>query len=97
MHLLRLCLDKAILWLERARRTHSFIPHIHASLAAAYALNDQSGQASAALAEARKLSDRYSSITHLKAAPDILASPKLRALAEPTYFAGLRLAGMPEE
>jgi hypothetical protein len=35
----------------------------------------------------------------LKAAPgrQWLEAPKLRAFAETTYFAGLRLAGMPEE
>jgi hypothetical protein len=35
----------------------------------------------------------------LKAAPgyQVLEAPKIRALAEATYFAGLRKAGMPEE
>jgi hypothetical protein len=85
--------------LEKARSSHSWAHRIHASLAAAYALKGEREQASAALAEARKLSDRYSSITHLKAAPgrQWLEAPKLRALAEATYFAGLRRAGMPEE
>jgi hypothetical protein len=34
-----------------------------------------------------------------KTAPgrQLLEAPKIRALAEPTYFAGLRKAGMPEE
>jgi CheY-like chemotaxis protein len=47
----------------------------------------------------RRLSDRYSSIARLKAAPgdQWFRAPKLRAVAETTYFAGLRLAGMPEE
>jgi len=54
--------------------------------------------AAAELAEARKLSDRYSSIASLTAAErEYLASPKNRASAETTYLAGLRLAGMPEE
>jgi TolB-like protein/tetratricopeptide (TPR) repeat protein len=99
VHLLRSRLDEAILWLEKARSTYSWFHPVHASLAAAYALKGQTQQASAALAEARKRSDRYLSITHLKAAPgrQWLEAPKLRAFAETTYFAGLRLAGMPEE
>jgi hypothetical protein len=46
----------------------------------------------------RKLNDRYSNIAALTAAGrEFLASPKNRSLAETTYLAGLRLAGMPEE
>ena len=54
---------------------------------------------SSALGEAQRLSNRYSSIAGLKTAPgrQLLEAPKIRALAEPTYFAGLRKAGMPEE
>jgi hypothetical protein len=40
--------------------------------------------------------DRYSSILRLKSVEDF-GVPKVRALYETTYFAGLRLAGMPEE
>ena len=56
-------------------------------------------RASVALGEARRVSDRYSSIARLKAGSPWLwlKAPRLRALAETTYFAGLRLAGMPEE
>jgi adenylate cyclase len=99
VHLLRSCLDEATLWFEKARSTYSWFHAIHASLAAAYALKGETEQASAALGEARKRSDRYSSITRLKTAPgrQWLEAPKLRALAEATYFEGLRLAGMPEE
>jgi hypothetical protein len=43
------------------------------------------------------LSDgRYSSVACLKAA-QYFGVPKVRALFEATYFAGLRKAGMPEE
>ena len=50
------------------------------------------------LAEARRLSvdGRYSSVTRLKAV-GYFGVPKVRALFEGTFFAGLRLAGMPEE
>lgn len=98
-HLLLSRLEEAILWLEKARNASGWFHHVHASLAAAYALKGKNEQAFAALAEARKRSDRYASISHLKAAPgrQWLEAPKLRALAEPTYFAGLRVAGMPME
>jgi len=51
------------------------------------------------LAEARRLvaDDRYSSIARLKAVVGYWGVPKIRALFEATYFAGLRKAGMPEE
>jgi adenylate cyclase len=99
VHLLRSRLEEAILWLEKARSTWSWLHSVHAALAAAYALKGETDQASAALGEARKRSDRYSSITRLKAAPgrSWFGAPKLRALAEATYFAGLRKAGVPEE
>jgi adenylate cyclase len=98
-HLLLSRLGEAILWLEKARNTYAWFHPVHASLAAAYALKGENEQAFAALAEARKRSDHYASISHLKAAPgrQWLEAPKLRALAEPTYFAGLRAAGMPME
>ena len=56
-------------------------------------------RASAASGEAHKLSDLNSSIARLSAAPgqQWLQRPKIRALAEATYFVGLRKAGMPEE
>ena len=54
--------------------------------------------APAELAEARKLNHdaRYSSIAHLRTTGDF-GVPTVRALYEARYFAGLRLAGMPEE
>jgi hypothetical protein len=72
--------------------------HIHGHLASAYALKGQTERAAAELAEARKQSgdDRYSSIARLKAV-GYWGVPKIRALIEATYFAGLRKAGMPEE
>jgi len=55
-------------------------------------------RAAAELAEARKLSrdGRFSSIARLKATGNF-GVPKFLALAEATYFAGLRKAGVPEE
>jgi len=91
--------DEAVRWFEKARSAYAAVHHILASLAAGYALKGETGRAGVALSEARRLSDRYSSIARLKAAPGTgwLQAPKLRALAETTLFAGLRLAGMPEE
>jgi adenylate cyclase len=99
VHLLKARTDEAVPWFEKARSAHAGIHHIHASLAAGYALKGETGRATVALSEARRLSDRYSSIARLKAAPGKgwFQAPKLRALAETTLFAGLRLAGMPEE
>jgi hypothetical protein len=52
----------------------------------------------AELAHARTLSHdgRYFSIARLKAV-GCLGAPKVRALLEDTFLAGLRKAGMPEE
>ena len=69
----------------------------HAKLAAAYALKGENERAAAELGEARKLvgDDRYSSISRLSRRN--FGVPKVRALVEATYFAGLRKAGVPEE
>ena len=102
IHLLQSRTKEAIGWLERARGANPAHPGIRIDLAAAYALKDKFQLAAAELAEARRLSggDRLSSIAHayLKALPGAWGGvPKIRALFETTYFAGLRKAGMPEE
>jgi TolB-like protein len=99
VYLLKARTDEAVPWFEKARSAHAGLHYIYGSLAAGYALKGETKRASVALKEARRLSDHYSSIVHLKAAPERrwFDAPKLRALAEPTYFAGLRLAGMPDE
>ena len=90
--------DEAIVWLDKAHNADPLHPQPHASLAAAYALKGDSERAAVELAEARRLNsdDRYSSIARLKAV-GYFGVPKVRALYEATYFAGLRKAGMPEE
>jgi len=97
-YLLQSRTDEAILWLERARNYIPAHAMIHGDLASAYALAGETRRAAAELAEARRLSsdDRYSSLARLR---DVRfhAFPKIRALLEATYFAGLRKAGMPEE
>jgi TolB-like protein/Flp pilus assembly protein TadD len=97
-HLLQSRTDEAIVWYERARNATPAHPSFRAYLAAAYALNGDSERASAELAEARRLvsDDRYSAIARLRTVGS-RGTPKVRALFEATYFAGLRKAGMPEE
>ena len=98
VHLLQSRIDEAIVWLEKARSINPGFPRAHASLAAAYGLKGEIERAAAELAEARKLNadGRFASIASLKAAR-FWGVPKIRALFETTFFAGLRKAGMPEE
>jgi TolB-like protein/Tfp pilus assembly protein PilF len=98
VHLLQSRTDEAIIWLERTRSAMPTVAFHHRRLAAAYALKGKTERASAELVEARRLSsdDRYSSIAHLKASR-LWGVPKISALYEATFFAGLRKAGMPEE
>jgi len=97
-HLLQSRTDEAIVWLEKGCNLSPRLSIPHAHLASAYALKGDLDRASAELAEARRLSrdDRWSSIARLKASGNF-GVPKVLALAEATYFAGLRKAGMPEE
>jgi tetratricopeptide (TPR) repeat protein len=96
-HLLQSRIDEAIVWFEKARDANPGHPRPHGCIAAAYGLKGWTERAAAELAEAQRLSDgRYSSIARLKAAGQ-WGMPAVQALFEVTYFAGLRLAGMPEE
>jgi TolB-like protein/DNA-binding winged helix-turn-helix (wHTH) protein len=97
VHLLQSRTDEAIVWFEKGRGSMPALPVLHSRLAAAYALRGESERAAAELAEARRLNgDLYASIAQLKAGGSRVV-PKIRALFEATYFAGLRKAGMPEE
>ena len=98
VHLLQSRNDEAIVWLEKARGALPGLSPPCGRLAAAYALKGETERAATELAEARRLSsdDRYSSIARLKAV-GYFGVPKILALHEATYFAGLRKAGMPEE
>jgi hypothetical protein len=98
VHLVQSRTDEAILYLERARSAIPEHAGIRSSLASAYALKGETARGATELAEARRLAsdDRYSSLARLKAV-GYFGVPKIRALFEATYFAGLRKAGMPEE
>jgi tetratricopeptide (TPR) repeat protein len=97
VHLLKARIHDAISWLEQARSANPRLAGPHAWLAAAYALAGNSEDATAELVEARRLSgdSRYATFANFKRAQALGAKPQ--ALAEETFFAGLRLAGMPEE
>jgi adenylate cyclase len=97
VHLLQSRTDEAIIWLEKARGARPAVSFFRAWLAAAYALKGEKERAGAELAEARRLvtDDRYSSIARFSRG--YWGVPKIRALFEATYFAGLRKAGVPEE
>jgi adenylate cyclase len=98
VHLLQSRTDEAIRWLEKARSANPARPGPHAYLASAYALKGEADRAASELAEARRLvhGNLYSSIARLKATIPF-GVPKVRALSEATYLAGLRKAGVPEE
>jgi len=101
-HLLLSQPDEAIVWFEKARSPASGFPY--SFLAAIYGFKGETEKAAANLAEAQRIfpDGRYSSIARRKAAgiggpPGYWGVPKVAALFEATYFAGLRKAGMPEE
>jgi adenylate cyclase len=99
VHLLQSRTDEAIVWLEKARSAMPASALNRSWLASAYALKGETEQAAAELAEAEKLDGGgfFSSIANLKARRWRSWGPKIRALFEATYFAGLLKAGMPVE
>ena len=98
LHLLQSRVDEAIVWLEKARNAYGAYPYVFRWLAAAYGLKGDTDRAAAALSEARKLNAVNSSIARLSSArsQQWLQRPKIRALAEATFWVGLRRAGMPD-
>jgi len=85
---------EAITWLEKARTANPQHPWVRAHLATAYGLDGQTDRAAAELAEARRLGgDGFmQSIARVRA-----NNGPFLAVSEATFFAGLRMAGMPEE
>jgi adenylate cyclase len=96
IELLQSHIDEAVESLEKASGENARLPFVHAYLAAAYALKGQTERAHAELAEAQKLSKAYSSLADVEKS-SWFDNPKIRALAEATYFPGLRKAGLPAE
>jgi adenylate cyclase len=95
VHLLEGDVGEAIRWLDKATNTNPRLPFVHAYLAAAYGLQGDAERAHAALARAQGLSDSYGNLARVKKS-NWYDNPKIRAMAETTYFAGLRRAGLPE-
>jgi tetratricopeptide (TPR) repeat protein len=96
IQLLRSHTDNAIAWLEKANSENARLGFVHAFLAAGYALRGEMARAKAELINAQQLSNSYSSLANVKKSI-WYDDPKIRALAEATYFPGLRLAGIAEE
>jgi len=90
--------DEAIIWLEKARNAAPALAYVRSRLSAAYALNGEIERSIVELAEACRLvgDGRYSSIARLRSVEG-LGVPEVRAIAEATYFSGLRKAGVPDE
>jgi TolB-like protein/Tfp pilus assembly protein PilF len=96
MQLLESQTDAAIASLERASSGNARLAFVHAYLAAAYALTGQNERAQTELAAAQRLSKAYLSLANIEKS-SWFDDPKIRALAEATYFPALRKAGLPEE
>jgi tetratricopeptide (TPR) repeat protein len=97
VHLLQSRTDEALVWLERARGANPRLAGPRAWLVSAYALKGDQRRAATELAEAHRLSGdkRYASIAAHRAAQPF-NTPSIQALAEETFFTGLRKAGVPE-
>jgi hypothetical protein len=98
VHLLKSQTDEAILWLEKAGSISPALPFVPAVLASAYGLKGKTERAAAKLRDARNLGGADSYLNSIRTEQmEYFGVPKIRALYEATYFAGLRKAGMPEE
>ena len=97
-HLLASRADEAIIWLEKARNAAPALAYVRSRLCSAYALHGETERSIVELAEARRLvgDGRYSSIARLRAVEGI-GVPEVRAMAEATYFFGLRKAGVSDD
>ncbi len=95
IYLLQSHTDEAIGWLEKANSENARLAFVHAYLAAGYGMKGELDRARAELAEAQGLSNIYSSLASVQKST-WFDDRKIRALAEATYFPGLRRAGIPE-
>jgi TolB-like protein len=97
-HLFQSRIDEAIIWSEKACNATPAAAIFRSFLASSCALKGDIQRAAAELAEARRLvgDDRYSSIARVRAITP-WGAPPISRLAEATYLAGLRMAGMRDE
>jgi tetratricopeptide (TPR) repeat protein len=96
VHLLQSRIQEAIPWLEKGRSTIPTFPLAYSFLGAAYALNGETERGIKELAETYRLSGKVwvSTIADMKVT-GYWRPPKIRALYESVYFAGLRKLGVP--
>ena len=96
-YLLQSRAEEAVGWYEKACNATPAHPEFRTLLAAAYALLGDTERAAVELAQARRLvsDDRYASIARFRAISH-WGVPEIAELAERTYFAGLRRAGVAE-
>ena len=95
-HLLLGDLEQAVHFSRKSRAGNPRLYYTHTNLAAALALRGDLDDARAVMAEAIKFKPEPSSLARMRASLPY-ANPKYLALLEKTVFAGLRLAGVPEE
>jgi adenylate cyclase len=89
---------EAIPLLQRARAANQpGVWLVHRWLAAVLALQGELDEARTALTEMIRLLPQEDSVARVRAAGAYTINPAFLSLAEPTLFAGLRLAGLPEE
>jgi len=90
--------DEAIPWFEKARVMIPTFPPVYSFLASALALRGETERAVAELAETYRLSGKrwVSTLAEMRVT-GYWGPPKMRALYENVYFAGLRKLGVPEE
>jgi adenylate cyclase len=96
MQLLESHIDEAVVSLEKASSENARLAFVHAYLAAAYALKGQNERAQTELAAAQRLSKAYLSLANVEKS-SWFDNPRIRGLAEATYFPALRKAGLAEE
>jgi tetratricopeptide (TPR) repeat protein len=95
--LLQSRIDEAIGWFEKARSANPAHPYVRIFLASAYGLKGETERAAAELAEYRRLRLGGAPLSIARLKKGGMGFPKIRALSEATYFAGLRKAGVSEE
>ena len=90
--------DEAIPWFEKARVMIPTFPPVYSFLASALALKGETERAVAELAETYRLSGKrwVSTLADMRVT-GYWGPPKMRALYENVYIAGLRKLGVPEE
>ena len=90
-------IDDAATLLEKARAANPRLFFVHLWLASPLALRNELNEAKSALAESIRLRPEINSLAQWRAEYPWYSNPQFVALAEPTLYAGLRRAGLPEE